>query len=74
MTRNGMTILSTVHNDYCRVLNGALPMLEPCAVKAARRVLRGGWDHKILSLPDTAGSSVALIAASSVAAAGYPWR
>ncbi|MFT5701957.1 MAG: hypothetical protein ACI8ZB_004861 [Desulforhopalus sp.] len=40
--RNGMTILSNVHNDYCRVLNCALSMLEPCEAKVSRRVLRGG--------------------------------
>ena len=59
---------------YCRVLNGALSMLEPCAVKVARRVLGGPGARNGPRLLDTAGSSVALVAASSVAAAGYPRR
>jgi len=31
---------------YCRVLYGALSMLEPCEVKVSRRVLRGGKQPK----------------------------
>ena len=30
-------------------------MLEPCAVKIARTVLRGGWHGDMPSLPDWAG-------------------
>gem|GEM_PF-5520549 len=41
MIRIGLSILLNVHKDCCWVLNGALPMLEPCEVKVSRRVLRG---------------------------------
>ena len=32
-------------------------MLEPCAVKVARTVLRGGWHGDMLSLPDEMGAA-----------------
>ena len=43
-----------------RVLNGTLSMLEPCAVKVARRVLRGLGSGNTLRLPDTARKFAAL--------------
>ena len=36
----------------CRALHGALPRLEPCAVKVARTVLRGRGGGNVASLPD----------------------
>ncbi len=47
-----MRIVKSVRNNYWRVLDCALTMLEPCEVKVSRRVLRGGWDRKVPSLPD----------------------
>ena len=41
-TRIVKAVKKYVHKDYCRVLNCALSMLEPCEAKVSRRVLRGG--------------------------------
>ena len=36
--------------------DGVIGLLEPCAVKVARTVLRGGWHGDMLSLPDPQGN------------------
>ena len=41
----------------CRVSQEAFERLEPCAVKIARTVLRGGDGSNVVSLPDLDGVS-----------------
>jgi hypothetical protein len=57
---------SRENNNYCRVLNGAFSMLEPCEVKVSRRVLRGRWGRKVPSLPDITGVFLVNIATMKV--------
>jgi len=50
---------------YCRVLYGALSMLEPCEVKVSRRVLRGESSRKAADLPGGPYTAIRLIKAKS---------
>ena len=50
-------------NEYCRVLYGALSMLEPCEVKVSRRVLRGESSRKAADLPGGPYCAIRLIQA-----------
>lgn len=51
-------IVKSVRNNYRRVLDCALTMLEPCEVKVSRRVLRGDGIERSLPYPTLAGAAV----------------